>query len=334
MPLEEYRCCLDTLEVVFDGLKKHGVKIDLYLDYEPLLHPDICEILKITAERFEHHFVWSTFPTTGIPIATRPDWEEILETLRDVGFSEIMFTLHGPAHLHDKAMSRPGAFELHLLALRRVQTYGFKTVLKLIVSKDMLQHFEETMEIVHNNRYDYKRAEVPIYEPIPRLRRFESHRATLEDVEPFGEQLSTFCNRGSGAEYWKKVHKYAERNVLHDVLTSPENYPSFVALEAQMPSWIFVTVVPGLSVYYGNAGLYHRKLGNLTAKSSEDLVESIRKLKPNYQFGGFYDVQSLPAPVYVAKKFGDAGSGKLYHTVEDVFLRWLDLMDMEEIDGI
>ncbi|MCK4591079.1 MAG: radical SAM protein, partial [Candidatus Latescibacteria bacterium] len=90
MPLEEYRCCLDTLEVVFDGLKKHGVKIDLCLDYEPLLHPDICEILKITAERFEHHFVWSTFPTTGIPIATRPDWEEILETLRDVGFSEIM----------------------------------------------------------------------------------------------------------------------------------------------------------------------------------------------------------------------------------------------------
>ncbi|MFQ6040106.1 MAG: hypothetical protein ACE5PV_04555, partial [Candidatus Poribacteria bacterium] len=84
---------------------------------------------------------------------------------------------------------------------------------------------------------------------------------------------------------------------------------------------------PGLSIYYGNVGLYHRKIGVLGVDSSESLVESIQKLKPNYQFGGFYDVQSLPAPVDVAKRFGGAKSGKLYHTVEDVFFRWLDLMN-------
>lgn len=328
MPFEEYRRCLDALSVVFDGLKKHEFRVYLWLDYEPLLHPDICEILTITKKRFGDHFDMSTFPTTGIPIATRPDCEEILETLREVETGEIMFTLHGPAHIHNEAMRRPGALELHSLALRRVQAREFKTVLKLIVTKDMLQHFEETMEVVRRNGYGRKRAEVPVYEPSDRLRQFENHRPTLEDVEPFREYLSSFCSRDRDAKYWKNVDKYAERNVLRDVLLHPESYPSFAFLESQMPDWIFVTVVPDLSIYYGNVGLYHRKLGVLGVDSSDSLVECIRKLKPNYQFGGFYDVDALPAPADVARRFGDAESGKLYHTVEDVFFRWLDLMDI------
>ena len=196
-----------------------------------------------------------------------------------------------------------------------------------MVTRDMLQHFEETIEIVCRKGYERKRAAIPVYEPTNRLRQFEKHRPTLEDIEPFREYLASFCDSEEEAKYWENVHKCAERNVLQDVLSHPEDYPSFAVMESQMPDWIFVTIVPGLSVYYGNVGLYHRKLGVLGVDSPESLVENIRNLKPNYQFGGFYDVDVLPPPVYVAKKFGDAKSGKLYHTVEDVFFRWLDLMD-------
>ena len=346
MPLEEYRRCLDALEPILDRLQKDGFgRIDLYLDYEPLLHPKICEILTITRERFGGHFEMPTFPTIGIPIATRSDWEEVLETLRMIGTNELEFTLHGPEHIQNKATNHPRAFEFHSLAVRRAQAHGFETALNLMVTKELLQHFEETMEIVYRNGYGQKRAAVPTYEPTPRMRRFEIHRPTLEDVEPFREYLSSFCGRipnstksnarlrlsgefGYDAKYWENVDKYSEGNVRYDVLSYPENYPSFALLESQMPDWIFVTVVPGLSIYYGNVGLYHRKLGVLGTDSPESLVERIRKLNPNYQFGGFYDVGALPAPVDVARRFGDAKSGKLYHTVEDVFFRWLDLMDI------
>jgi hypothetical protein len=329
MPIEEYRCCLDTLEPILDGLEKDGFgRIYLYLDYEPLLHPEICEILTMTRERFGVYFEMPTFPTTGIPIATRSDWEEVLETLRTIGTNEFEFTLHGPEHIQNKATNHPKAFEFHSLAVRRARAYGFGTALNLMVTKDMLQYFEETMEVVRSNGYGRKRTAVPCYEPTPRLRRFEIRRPNLEDVEPFREYLSSFCDGGIDAKYWENVDKYAERNVRHDILSHPENYPSFAFLESQMPAWIFVTVVPGLSIYYGNIGLYHRKLGVLGVDSPESLVESIRKLKPNYQLGGFYNVGALPAPVDVAKRFGNAKSGKLYHTVEDVFFRWLDLMDM------
>jgi len=276
MPLEEYRRCLDALEPILDRLQKDGFgRIDLYLDYEPLLHPKICEILTITRERFGGHFEMPTFPTIGIPIATRSDWEEVLETLRMIGTNELEFTLHGPEHIQNKATNHPRAFEFHSLAVRRAQTYGFETALNLMVTKELLQHFEETVEIVHRNGYRRKRAAVPVYEPTPRMRRFEMHRPTLEDVEPFREYLSGFCGRipnsaksnarlrlsgefSYDAKYWENVDKYAERNVRCDVLLHSEHYPSFAFLESQMPAWIFVTVVPGLSIYYGNVGLYHR----------------------------------------------------------------------------
>ena len=100
-----------------------------------------------------------------------------------------------------------------------------------------------------------------------------------------------------------------------------------------MPSWIFVTVTPGLSLHYGNVGLYHRKLGILSNSSVEQMVESISQLPPNYQWGGFYDVKALPSPVEVAQRFGNPESGRLYHTVEDVFFRWLDLWNLAEEAG-
>jgi len=326
MSLEEYRDCLDALGIVVGRLEQYGFEINLYLDYEPLLHPDICEILRITHERFHDYFRISTIPTTGIPIAIRSDWEDVLETLQAVGIKQLELTLHGTEQIQNKATSHSGAFELQSTAIRRARAYGFDIALNLMVTKDMLQQFEETMEIVHCIDPNSKRAVIPAYEPIPRLRRFEEHRADLEDIEPFREDLAYLCDESKEKEYWRTVDKYAEQNVLSDVLTHPEDYPSFASLEAKMPSWVFVTVVPGLDMYYGNVGLYHRKLGVLSAKSSEHLAEHIRPLKPNYQFGGFYNVQSLPAPVDVARRSGDPGSGKLYNTVEAVFFRWLDLI--------
>jgi hypothetical protein len=61
------------------------------------------------------------------------------------------------------------------------------------------------------------------------------------------------------------------------------------------------------------------------------MAKCIQTLQPNYQLGGFYDVQSLPAPVDVAREVGDPVSGKLYHTSEDVFLRWLDILSPAEV---
>jgi len=227
MPLEEYRHCLDALPPILDGLKKNSFeRIHLYLDYEPLLHPAICEILTITRERFGDYFEMSTFPTTGIPIATRSDWEEVLDTLRLIGTSELEFTLHGPEHIQNQATNHPRAFELHSLAVRRAKNYGFKTALNLMVTKDMLQHFKETMEIVRRNGYERKRAAIPVYEPTNRLRQFEIHRPTLEDIEPFREHLLSFCDSDTDAKYWENVHKCAERNVLQDILPHSENYPS------------------------------------------------------------------------------------------------------------
>ena len=328
MPLPEYRRCLDVLRELFDRLQGFGFDVYLWLDYEPLLHPDICEILRLTRERFPGSFDISCMPTSGIPLATRGDWREVLEVLEEVGTKEMMFTLHGPEEIHDRAVSLCGAYSLEKLAVDRVREYGFGTMVKVIVSKEMIVHFEETMMAVDDHGYDHRFAEVPVYEPLPRLRDFESLRAALEDVQPFVHRLSEFCDRGKRGEYWKNPEKYAERNIRSRVLANGERYSSFTRIEERMPSWMFVNVMPGLSLHYGNAGLSTRRIGSLDRDSPEALAEKIRKLEPNYMFRGFYDVENLPPPASLAREFGDPNSGRLYASEEDLLLRWLDMRDL------
>lgn len=212
------------------------------------------------------------------------------------------------------------------LAVDRVKEYGFGTVVKVIVSKEMIAHFEETMMAVDDHGYDHRFAEVPVYEPIPRLREFESLRATLEDVRPLLSRLSEFCDRRG--EYWQNPEKYAERSIRSRVLTDSERYSSFTRIEARMPSWIFVKVKPGPSLYYGGHGRFNHRIGSLDRDSPEALAEKIRELEPNYMFRGFYDVENLPPPASLAREFGDSNSGRLYASEEDLLLRWLDMRDL------
>jgi len=331
MPLDEYLYCLDALEPIVNELEKHGFTIYLYLDYEPLLHPEICRILAITKGRFGKNYQISCIPTTGIPLGIRPDWKDIIGSLKDIGINEMELTLHGTRDIHNKATNNSKAFDLHQLAIERAKKHGLKIHLNLMLNKEMLQCFDETMAIIEQNEYDYKRATIATYEPTLRMRQFEEHRPSIEDINPYRELLSSFSEDDGQNGYWKEIDKYSESNVYQDIMGNPENYPSFAIIEEKMPNWVFVTIIPGRSIYYGNVGLYHKKLGMLGVESSLFLAEYIKSLKPNYQFGGFFDVDKLPIPIDAAKRVGNPLNNSLYNRVEDVFLRWLDLCETANI---
>lgn len=325
MPLGEYERCLDALRPLVDRLEARGCDVNLYLDREPLLHPDIRPMLERVRARFARQFVWPTVPTTGIPIGTRPDWEELLESLHGIGVREVELTLHGPEPVQSRAQACPNALQLHELAARRARAHGFGLVLNLMVSRPMLRLFGDTVPVVERNRYDRVGARVPIYEPHDRMRAFEEQRAALMDATPHRHDLAALCTETADRTYWEEPGRYAEAAIRAEVLTHPESYPSFAHLEAQLPAWIFLSVVPGLRLYYGNGGLCRQELGTLAVDSAEAFADRIAALPPNYQFGGYYQLDALPPPVEIAARFGDPESGKLYRSTVDAFQRWLDL---------
>lgn len=325
MHLDRVLRSFDALERIVERLGEVAGKLDLWLDYEPLLHPDVCKILREMKSRFGGHFDARTFPTTGIPIAARPDWEDLLETLAAVGVEEIQFALHGPADLHDRALGRAGAFEAHRKALERVRNSGFGSHLKVPISEEALQRWPETLKAIGEGQYDAVRVEVPVYSPTRRMRAFESRRPTLAAAVPHLNSLSESCTLGIGKGYWLRAAEYAECNVIAEVSDRPAYAASFRSIEDGGPRWVFLSVLPDASLFYGNVGQYHRKLAVLGVDEADLVVEALAALDPNYLFGGFYDVDRLPSPWAVAESHGNPRSDRLYHTREDALMRWLDL---------
>ena len=328
MPLDRFRLTLRELASVRDHLAPLDLHPDFCLDYEPLLHPDLCQMLGEAQERFALDLAFEDWPTTGIPLASRRDWRRVLTCLKAAGVNGLSFTVHGPGDLHDRAVRHRGAFEKLALAAERAAGFGFATDLTLNVTKPMLRRFEETLRAVEEIRCDPARAIVCNYQANQRLRAFEPYRPGLADVLPYRRELDRFSSaQGRWADWWPRAEDFAESAVRQNVLAHPENFPSFAAVERRMPDWLFLCVDRDLTLFRGNAGLQTQRIGRLGQDDPQRLAERIAAMQPNYQFGAFYDLADLPAPADLAERFGLDSRDALYQTTEDAMLVWLDRWD-------
>lgn len=325
MVLDEFKEVLAYLKELSKIALDRGVRLDPYLDLEPLLHPDCLEIFRL-AYGLDSGFFGSCIPTSGLPIATRTDWENVLKVLADVGIRELQLTLHGSGKLHDRATNLEGAFDLQRKALDRIKEKGFRAHLNLIVSKSLLDCFEETLRVIELDGYHYRRALIPGYAPCPRLRDFEFQRPELSEVRPILDELIQLCdNKEQDAIHWQQAEQCTERYVFEDLRKYPEKYSSFRSIVDSLPNWRFITVAPGLEVYYGNGNLYSERIANLRKITPRALLEEIEKRDPNYAIGGYFDIDGLPSPWEVAKASADPQSERIYHLTEDIFVKWLDV---------
>src|SRR5579871_4885656 len=87
-------------------------------------HPQAVQVLRLFKEAWNDE--WEPFTTTGVPLATRPDWRDILETLREQGTSTLWFAFHGVDEIHDRAVMRNGAYRESLRAAGLTREVGMR----------------------------------------------------------------------------------------------------------------------------------------------------------------------------------------------------------------
>src|SRR5258706_14108112 len=82
----------------------HNLTVDGYTMHEFVAHPQAAQVMKL------FHDLWGVveepIPTTGVPLATRDDWRELLDTLRSLGTSTLWFAFHGADEIHNRAVLR------------------------------------------------------------------------------------------------------------------------------------------------------------------------------------------------------------------------------------
>jgi hypothetical protein len=300
------------------------VEVSPYLDLEPMLHPDVVKIIRAFV-RQEGFTLPSCIPTSGMPLAKRDDWRELLAVYWEAGVRELMFTLHGPDNLHDCVVSADGASACQRTAVGRAREYDFTTRLNLMVSRPMLRRFDETKAIVEKSKYDLKEARVPAYAPNAKLRKFEPHRPRLSDLKPHIDYLSSLGEGGGQVtDDWSQINECTEEWVFADMMMKRHNYDSYESVISRLPNWRFVTVGPGLDIWYGNGRHRTHLLGRVGDTLPRDLLRKVRGQHPNYALGGFFEIDHLPSPVEVASTVADPAGQRVYSDPSELQVKWLD----------
>ena len=339
MALRDYERVLAFVDEVCRVADRDGIAVYPYLDLEPMLHPEIVRLLRLT-EAVDCFSIPACVPTTGIPIASRDDWEHVLAAYRRAGVRQLEFTLHGPEGLHDRVVSRDGAFQSHNKAVRRAKASGFEARLNLMVSKPMLRQFRDTMDTVERNPYDHRRAAIPGYAPNERLRRFERFRPELHDLVPHADFFRAFCDDKAGdSKRWKSIAESTEEKAYQELLANQSKYASYQGLIDNLPTWYFVAVGPDLDIWYGNGFHRTQRLGRVDQTSPAELVEQVLARYPNYAFGGYFPIDSVPSPIEVAREVADPRGKRVYHRIDEIHVRWLDkhlerLLDMGGLEDL
>jgi len=327
MPVQDFKRVCSFVDEFKRGAEGQGVTVYPWLDLEPMLHPEISEILSFI-QATEWFSLPSCMPTTGMPIANRDDWEEVLKSHWEAGVRQLEFTLHGPEEIHNRAVSRRNAFQSHNEAVGRAKRYGFETKLNLMVSKPLLGRFGETMDVVDRNAYDYRRAAIPHYEANDRLRRFERYRPQLREVAPYRELLEQFCNDEiRDSEFWRDVADFTEQSAYRELLAHQEKYETYQQFVENLPTWYFVTVGPDLDIWYGNGFHRAQRLGQVGESSPREILDKVMDEYPNFAFGGYFPVDRLPSPIEVGNRVANPVGDKVYQDYEDhceIHVMWLD----------
>jgi MoaA/NifB/PqqE/SkfB family radical SAM enzyme len=247
MPIENVRWLVDHLH----DLASHGVVVRPYPMHEVLAHPDAAEILRLFSSFAESEF--EPLATTGVPLAMRDDWEDVLAAARESGTSTIWVALHGPRDEHERQAGRRGSFDETRLGVARARHAGFRVGCNVFLTRSNVRRFDELVRDVETFEFDELAIAPAHFYPTKRGRRYAASHPGLDDLLPVADHVLELT--ALDREPWREVPAYAETSHVRRALAGewPGNGQREVGLVCR----------PNLDLHTGIAGEYGPRHGNL-----------------------------------------------------------------------
>lgn len=252
MPLEEIHWVLQEVRRFGDD---HNLKVDGYPMHEVAAHPQAAQVTKL------FHDLWGVVeepvPTTGVPLATRNDWREFLETLRSLGTSTLWFAFHGANEVHDRAVLRERAYHESLHSVELARQTGMQVGCNLFLTKANIHQFDQMILDLQCAGMQQIAPEIYSFLPNARGRYSEPLRPEWQDVEPLIEKIDSISETALWRRFWHELpDKHTESWYVRQALNG--TWP-------KEPTYRLIHLVcrPNLDIYRGVAGLYTTRYGNL-----------------------------------------------------------------------
>jgi hypothetical protein len=299
----------------------HGLGFGAYPMHELAAHPQAAEVLRLFADHVGAA-EFEPLTTTGVPLAVREDWQELLATAATLGTTTVWVAFHGLGVEHDRQVNRPGAYAETCLAIQRVHAVGLRVGANVFVTTANAGQAERLLGVLQRLQVDEMAWEPATYYPTPRGRRTEPLRPQLSELLPLATRMGELSS--FHADAWANLEAHTEAAWLVRALTG--DWPAqLTELEPRHDGQRLPLVCrPGLAVHTGVAGRYRERHGNLRSDDAQAVLGRALQQGGRSIDAIWFGPDRLPAVEELAARYGDPAGQGLHFTEASIRYLWLD----------
>ena len=318
MPVDDIAWVLEQTHRFCDD---HGLGFGAYPMHELAAHPQAAEVLRL----FAGHVGAAEFEplsTTGVPLAVREDWQELLAAAASLGTTTVWVAFHGLWVEHDRQVNRPGAFAETCLAIQRVHVAGLRAGANMFVTTTNAGQAERLLETLQRRGVEEMAWEPATFYPTPRGRRNERLRPRLAELVPLADRLRQ--RSGFHGDAWAHLEAHTEAAWMVRALAGDR--PAQLAEVKPHAGGQRLPLVcrPGLELHTGVAGMYRERHGNLRSDGAQAVLGRALEQGGRSIDAVWFGPDRLPAVEELAARYGDRTGQGVHFTETSVRYLWLD----------
>jgi hypothetical protein len=338
MPLAEIAWVLEQGQTASAAA---GVVFSAYPFHEVAAHPEASTVLRLFSAfpggqpPGEGGPMFEPLSTTGVPLALRADWAEVLATCRELGTTVVWPAVHGVGETHDRLVRRPGAYQETLLGIDRACSAGMEVGCNIFLTRENLGQFDTMVEDLVAHGVVQLWVGPAGYLPTARSRRYETLRPTLADLLPLVPRVQALPGPSFGWAIWADLAAHTEAAYVQRALDGAWPAP----LEA-FGEELQLVCRPNLDLYWAIPGRYRQRFGNLRRDDAQEVLRTALAhdggssddplwfaLDPRSAQRGIGVGSSLLLPDVrdLAERYGDPAGEGVHFSPQSVRYRWLDL---------
>ena len=317
MPVSEIAWVLDGTMHFFATM---NIPCFVFPMHEIAAHPDAPRVLNLFQDAMgpSAEPLFEPLSTTGVPLATRADWREVLETCRSLGTTTVFLAVHGADAVHDRVVHRVGAYEETLLAAARAQSLGLGVGSNVFLTKENVTQFDVMVDALERHGVSQFSFEPSTDYPTGRGRRYEAIRPELHDLLPLADRVRALTP--FARDQWANLEAHTEAAYVREALAG-----EWHAQPRHAGDVLSLVCRPNLDVYSGFAGVYRQRHGNLRDDGLEVVLHRALEHGASSDDALWFGNDPLPSAEELATLYGDANGQHIHFTSESMRFRWLDL---------
>jgi hypothetical protein len=318
MPLGDVAWVLEQAHRFCD---EHRLGFGAYPMHEVAAHPQAAEILRLFADHVGA-VEFEPLATTGVPLAVRGDWRELLAAAAELVTTTVWVAFHGVGVEHDRQVNRPGAFAETCLAIQRVHAAGLRAGCNVFLTKANAPEAERLLDALQRLQVDGMWCGPASYYPTVRGRHNEHLRPELSDLRPLATripQVSLFDH-----DVWADLEAHTEAAWARRALAG-DWPPQLAEIEPRHgDQGLKLVCRPNLDLHTGTAGRYRQRHGNLRTDGGQAVLSGALEQGGWSEDAVWFGPDPLPSVGELAAQHGDQTGQRLHFSEASVRYLWLD----------